>query len=115
MIWMWPQGSTPKLWVTPFFGGRRKQQGWGWPKRRQSLSCTRTLVLKWTSLVANVDEALERFKGAGGETVTGPFDIPIGRCAVVRDPFGNAIVMLDQTKGHFVTKAAGEVIRVEKS
>ena len=66
-------------------------------------------------VVANVDEALNRFNGAGGETITGPFDIAIGRCAVVRDPFGNTIVMLDQTKGHLVTNGAGEVIGVEKS
>jgi predicted enzyme related to lactoylglutathione lyase len=66
-------------------------------------------------LVANVDRALQRFNEAGGETIIGPFDIPIGRCAVVRDPFGNAIVMLDQTKGRFVTNAVGEVISIEKS
>ena len=65
-------------------------------------------------LVENVDEALRRMNAAGGETVAGPFDIPIGRCAVVRDPFGNTIVMLDQTMGRFVTDEAGEVIRVEK-
>ena len=65
-------------------------------------------------LVADVDEALRRMNAAGGETIKGPFDIPIGRCAVVRDPFGNVIVMLDQTKGRFVTDELGKVIRVEK-
>jgi lactoylglutathione lyase len=64
--------------------------------------------------VANVDEALRRFNAAGGETLTGPFDIPIGRCAVGRDPFGNAIVMLDQTKGRYVTDADRKVAGVEK-
>jgi predicted enzyme related to lactoylglutathione lyase len=28
-----------------------------------------------------------------------PFDIAIGRCAVVADPFGNALCILDMSKG----------------
>jgi lactoylglutathione lyase len=28
-----------------------------------------------------------------------PFDIPIGKCAVVRDPFGTILSMLDMSKG----------------
>ena len=64
-------------------------------------------------LVDNVDTALERFVEAGGTIIKKPFDIPIGRCAVVRDPFGNALVMLDQSKGAFVTDATGQVLRVE--
>jgi hypothetical protein len=28
-----------------------------------------------------------------------PFDIAIGRCAVVRDPFGNPLVMVDVSHG----------------
>jgi len=27
------------------------------------------------------------------------FDIAIGRCAVVRDPFGNPLVMVDMSRG----------------
>jgi hypothetical protein len=34
---------------------------------------------------------------------------------VVSDPLGNALVMLDQTKAAFVTDAAGQVLRVEKT
>lgn len=64
-------------------------------------------------LVESVDAALERFVEAGGTIIKKPFDIPIGRCAVVRDPFGNALVMLDQTKGTFVTDATGPMLRVE--
>jgi len=66
-------------------------------------------------LVDNVDEALKRFVEAGGAIIKEPFDIPIGRCAVVSDPFGNALVMFDQTKGAFVTDAKGQVLRVEKT
>ncbi|WP_421934161.1 VOC family protein [Phenylobacterium sp.] len=50
-------------------------------------------------LVADVDEAFDRFLAAGGREIRQPFDIPIGRCAVVMDPQGNVLVMLDQSKG----------------
>lgn len=65
-------------------------------------------------LVACVEAAFERFIAAGGEAIEPPFDIPIGRCAVVRDPFGNALVMLDQSKGAFITDADQRVIGVGK-
>jgi lactoylglutathione lyase len=42
---------------------------------------------------------LGSFFGAGGEPVVAPFDIAIGRCARVRDPFGNELTLLDQSKG----------------
>jgi len=99
----------PVLWRRP------EMVGLGMPGTDAELVLHTTLGPEVDLLVANVDTALKRFNEAGGETITGPFDIPIGRCAVVRDPFGNAIVMLDQTKGRFVTNAAGEVTRVEKS
>jgi hypothetical protein len=37
----------------------------------------------------------------------------IGRCARVRDPFGNELVLLDQSKGRLATDADGRVIGVE--
>ena len=64
-------------------------------------------------LVDNVDSAAARFVEAGGTIIKEPFDIPVGRCAVVRDPFGNALVMLDQSKGTFATDATGRVLGVE--
>ena len=42
-------------------------------------------------LVEDVDEAVAAFLSAGGEAVKDPFDIAIGRCARVRDPFGNEL------------------------
>lgn len=50
-------------------------------------------------LVADTDAAFARFLAAGGREIRPPFDIPIGRCAVVMDPQGNVLVMLDQSKG----------------
>jgi catechol 2,3-dioxygenase-like lactoylglutathione lyase family enzyme len=64
-------------------------------------------------LVANVDEAFTAFMGAGGESVQPPFDIAIGRCARVRDPFGNELVILDQSRGRLATDADGRVIGIE--
>src|SRR5262245_28516692 len=64
-------------------------------------------------LAENVDDAFAAFLTAGGETVEPPFDIAIGRCARVRDPFGNVIVLLDQSKGRLKTSADGRVVGVE--
>ena len=49
--------------------------------------------------VASVPEAIERFKRAGGSVVVEPFEIRIGLCAVVRDPWQNHLVVLDDSKG----------------
>jgi predicted enzyme related to lactoylglutathione lyase len=54
-------------------------------------------------LVDDADAAFNAFLDAGGAPVEPPFDIEIGRCARVRDPFGNVIVMLDQSKGKLTT------------
>src|SRR6266511_2106266 len=49
--------------------------------------------------VESVPEALARFTSAGGTLLAGPFEIGIGLCAVVSDPWGNALVILDASKG----------------
>ena len=56
------------------------------------------------------DEAAARFEEAGGTIVVPPFDIQIGRCAVVRDPWGNQFVLLDSSKGALATDDEGNVI-----
>ena len=65
-------------------------------------------------LVDSVEEAAKRFVDAGGRIVAGPFDIAIGRCAVVTDPWGNALVMLDMSKGRLTTDAEGNVTGTER-
>jgi lactoylglutathione lyase len=50
-------------------------------------------------LVDDVPTAVDRWTAAGGTVEVGPFDIAIGRCAVIRDPFDNRLVVLDMTKG----------------
>lgn len=64
-------------------------------------------------VVEDVDKAFALFLGAGGEAVESPFDIAIGRCARVRDPFGNLLVILDNSKGRLATDADGRVIGVK--
>jgi lactoylglutathione lyase len=50
-------------------------------------------------MVADVDAALVDWAAAGGSIEVPAFDIQIGHCAVVRDPFGNRLVLLDASKG----------------
>lgn len=59
--------------------------------------------------VADVRAAVQRFRQAGGEIVAGPFEIQIGLCAVVKDPWGNHLVLLDTSKGLLKTDENGNV------
>jgi predicted enzyme related to lactoylglutathione lyase len=60
--------------------------------------------------VASTDDAVAMISQAGGRAIVQPFDIPIGRCAVVEDPWGNRLVLLDNSKGLLVTDANGRVL-----
>ncbi len=61
-------------------------------------------------LVKSVDEDVKKFERNGGKIVVRPFDIPIGRCAVVQDPWNNEFVILDLSKGALKTDSARNVI-----
>jgi predicted enzyme related to lactoylglutathione lyase len=60
--------------------------------------------------VDSADAAAAHFEEAGGKVIVPPFDIQIGRCAVVRDPWGNQLVLLDSSKGLLVTDDEGNVV-----
>ena len=60
--------------------------------------------------VASAEKAALRFAEAGGSIVSGPFDIKIGKCVVVADPWGNKLVLLDSTKGLLKTDKDGFVV-----
>jgi predicted enzyme related to lactoylglutathione lyase len=64
-------------------------------------------------LVESADEAAQRIDDLGGSIEVAPFDIPVGRVAVVRDPFGNPLVLIDLSKGRYATDADGRVTGVE--
>ena len=61
-------------------------------------------------LVDSADEAAKFFERSGGKVIVPPFDIQIGRCVVLEDPWGNPLVLLDTTKGLLRTDAEGNVI-----
>lgn len=61
-------------------------------------------------LVDSADQAAADFEKAGGTLVVAPFEIPIGRCAVVQDPWGNELVLLDMSKGRLQTDEAGNIV-----
>jgi predicted enzyme related to lactoylglutathione lyase len=61
-------------------------------------------------LVKSVDAAVKTFVKAGGKVVHRPFDINVGKCAVVRDPWGNDLVFIDLSKGIYKTDKKGNVV-----
>jgi len=65
------------------------------------LSTNLEYAVKW--LVMSVSEAVETIVEAGGKVILKPTQIPVGRLAVVNDPFGNALVLLDLSAGLYVT------------
>lgn len=50
-------------------------------------------------MVDDVDVAFAEYVAHGCTVRVAPFEIVIGKCAVVEDPYGNAIAFLDNTKG----------------
>jgi lactoylglutathione lyase len=61
-------------------------------------------------LVDSADEAAKRVEEVGGKVIVPPFDIQIGRCVVLEDPWGNPLVLLDTSKGLLKTDSEGNVI-----
>jgi lactoylglutathione lyase len=50
-------------------------------------------------LVDNVYDAVAMGQRAGCAVREAPFDVPIGMGAVLEDPFGNTVCLLDMSKG----------------
>jgi predicted enzyme related to lactoylglutathione lyase len=67
-------------------------------------------LLEANLTVASADAAAEAIAAAGGRVGVPPFDIRIGRCTVVEDPWGNRLVLLDTSKGLLVTDEHGTVV-----
>jgi len=66
-----------------------------------------------TWLVGSVESALDAIVMAGGRSLGGVADVPVGRLAVAEDVFGNRLVLLDTSKGRYVTDESGRVTGVE--
>jgi len=69
-------------------------------------------TLDWK--VESADRAADFFAAAGGSIAVPPFDIPVGRAAVVRDPWGNQLVLLDLSKGTYLTDENGNITGLKK-
>lgn len=54
-------------------------------------------------LVKDVPSCVELMVSKAGAVLVPPFDIPVGRGAVVRDPFGNRLVVVDLSKGAYAS------------
>jgi predicted enzyme related to lactoylglutathione lyase len=63
-------------------------------------------------LVASAKEAARAIVQSGGTMITGPLEIPVGQVAVVADPFGNVLVLVDMSKGRYLTDDEGQVTGV---
>lgn len=66
-------------------------------------------------LVDSVQEAVQKIVANGGSCLVGPEDIPVGKMAVVKDPFGNQLTLVDLSKGIYKTDSSGNVTSVEKA
>ena len=63
-------------------------------------------------IVQDVERAFADLIAAGAKPLMEPFDIAIGRCAKIEDPFGNRLTILDQSKGKLATDAEHNVVGV---
>ncbi len=61
-------------------------------------------------MVGSADAAAQAIVAAGGRMLVAPFDIQIGRCVVVADPWNNRLALLDKSKGALETDEQGNVI-----
>ena len=64
-------------------------------------------------LVESADDAARAIEDAGGAVLAAPMDIPVGRVAVVADPFSNVLVLIDLSKGRYATDDEGNVTGLE--
>jgi lactoylglutathione lyase len=61
-------------------------------------------------LVDSVDSAIKRLVNTGARLIVPPFEIQVGKCAVIIDPWGNKLVLLDLRKGTLRTDSLGRVV-----
>jgi predicted enzyme related to lactoylglutathione lyase len=77
------------------------QAGLGLPGSDTEIVLTTRQDYEPNWLVASADDAARAVERAGGRVISPPGDIPVGRLAVVADPFGNALVLLDLSRGRY--------------
>jgi predicted enzyme related to lactoylglutathione lyase len=99
--------GQPLLWRNDEIG----QAGLGVSGSELVLTTRQRYEPNW--LVDSADEAAAAMCAAGGRMLVEPCDIPVGRLAVVADPFGNELVLLDLSRGRYTTDPAGNVTGVQ--
>jgi predicted enzyme related to lactoylglutathione lyase len=90
------------------------QAGLALPGSNTEIVLTTELDYEPDWLVESADQAAAAVQEAGGQVVVEPFDIPVGRVTLVLDPFGNKLVLLDLSKGRYLTDDAGNVTAVAR-
>jgi predicted enzyme related to lactoylglutathione lyase len=60
-------------------------------------------------LVDDVVAAVAHYEEHGCHILAAPFDITIGKCAVIKDPFGTRLCILDLTKGLHPLNLTGSI------
>jgi predicted enzyme related to lactoylglutathione lyase len=93
------------LWRTPTAAGLRMLD-----TDTELVLQTERTELEVNLLVASTDLATAVITQAGGMVIEPPFDIQIGRCAVVQDLWGNQLVLVDLSKGLLATDEQGNVV-----
>jgi len=96
------------LWCNDVIG----QAGLALPDSDAELVLTTRQRFEPNWLVESADDAAAAVQLAGGRILLGPLDIPVGRLAVVADPFENVLVLLDLSVGTYSTAADGTVTGV---
>lgn len=64
--------------------------------------------------VDSVEKSIKIFEEAGGKVLVSPFEIAIGRCSVIEDPWKNKFVILDNSKGLLKVDENKNVIKSNK-
>jgi catechol 2,3-dioxygenase-like lactoylglutathione lyase family enzyme len=91
------------------------QAGLRLPECNTELVLSTSLEYAPNWLVTSVDDAVDAIVRARGRVLAEPTQIPVGRLAVVADPFGNALILLDLSSGHYETDQTGRVTGVAPS
>jgi predicted enzyme related to lactoylglutathione lyase len=89
------------------------QAGLRCPDSETEIVLTTNLDPEPNWLVHSADAAAAAVVAAGGRVVEQPSDIAVGRLAVVEDPFGNRLVLLDLSTGRYRTDAARSVTGID--
>lgn len=81
----------------------RGQAGLRLPDSETEIVLSVDLAYEPNWLVASVPDAVVELVAAGGTVLVEPQDTPVGRLAVVADPFGNRLVLLDLSTGRYTS------------